>query len=1136
MAGLTVGELVGFIDLQDEGFASELNKAGTALDKLQSTTSSKTAAMESTVSRSMADIERALSDGLDPTEAIADLDKLEAELDAAFAAIVEDADKFAAELEAEVDAAFASMDDDARESGRRAGRELVDGLEAGLEGAERTAHDAGRDAGRRFSDGVEDGTGGGGGGGGGGMAGVGAGLIGGLKAGAIGVAAAAGAAIGGAIVDGIKTSLERENLFAELAVKVGAFGAESERLGKIAGDLYADAYGESLGEVTAALARVIQDIDGAGKLGDDALKDMTAQAMTVGRTMDEDVGAVTRAVSQIMRNDLAPSAEDAFDVLVRGQQEGVNKSGDLLDTFNEYSTIFRDLGLNAEDALGLMAQGLKAGARDSDTVADGLKELDIRVKDLSAKGALKSLGLDAQQMADAFAKGGPKAREALGQILERLSAVKDPAERSRLAVELFGTKAEDMAGALNALNLDSAKTAVGGFENAVATAGKTLGDTAKADADRWGRSWEDMWAGLGEHAMFVIQDMFPSPAELEAGWNELSTWFSTTVGPTFSEGWTAVKDKTVEIWNGIGEWLSTKTTEIADWIGQTPAKVGEFFSTGWESVKTLTSEKWEGIKSAATDKANAAVEWLQGVPGTVAGFFSSGWENLKSDTSSKWEGIKSAATDKATELITWLKGVPGKIKAEFSAAGTWLLQAGKDVIDGLINGVKSKVSDAVSAVKGVGQSVINAAQSVFDTHSPSEIFDGIGQMVTTGLANGIAAVKGAATAAVSTVASQVIGTAKTATGTGTGAGPGGQPSTVMHEIGKLTVQGLIKGLTAEGGRATETVKTLVSQIKSAFKSQPDVADGLLEFVKGGNASLEVLAAEREALVSQLGAAKEAAKTIAGDAKEWASIMGLNLQEGAGVDDVINGLKNRVQALKDFAANVTALAKSGLNKETLRQIIQAGPEAGASMAEMLVGADGSEIKAINKAQTQINKVATQVGKAGADAMYDTGKKAGDGYLKGLEESLKKTDALMTKIVKALVTAVKRELKIKSPSVVMAEIGQYTMQGLSQGMQSMLSSVVATAQGIISKAVAAARKAAGSAAASAGGGGSTGGSGSMIAGDYGSGGYVTVAPMYGVDAPSSSSSGVTVNIAEATVREEADFAKLGAQFGFEYTAHA
>src|SRR5690606_19600306 len=114
-----------------------------------------------------------------------------------------------------------------------------------------------------------------------------------------------------------------------------------------------------------------------------------------------------------------------FRSLISGAQLGADEYGDLADTMQEYSTQFRDLGLTGAEAMGLIVQGMEAGAQSSDKVADALKELNIRVTGLEgpAVEALDELGLNAEKMASAFAVGGPKAREALDQILDGLEKV-----------------------------------------------------------------------------------------------------------------------------------------------------------------------------------------------------------------------------------------------------------------------------------------------------------------------------------------------------------------------------------------------------------------------------------------------------------------------------------------------------------------------------------------------------------------------------------------------------------------------------------------------------------------------------------------------------------------------------------------
>lgn len=276
---------------------------------------------------------------------------------------------------------------------------------------------------------------------------------------------------------------------ANLVEKLGLNQAQAARAGKATGQAYANNFGDSLTTVNDAVRSVIQNIDGMRGASQKTLQYMAQRSITTADVMDADVGEVTRTISQMLRTGMAKNAKEAFDILTRGAQRGGNAAGDLLDTFNEYSTQFRDLGLSGRDAMGLLQQGMKGGARDSDLVADALKELNIRVKslDTNAVPALKALGLNANQMAEAFSQGGPKARAALGQILTRLSQVKDPAKRAQLAMKLFGTQSEDMAGALGKLDLSKARKQLGDVAGATDKAGNAFSNTAAGKIESWKR-------------------------------------------------------------------------------------------------------------------------------------------------------------------------------------------------------------------------------------------------------------------------------------------------------------------------------------------------------------------------------------------------------------------------------------------------------------------------------------------------------------------------------------------------------------------------------------------------------------------------------------------------------------------------
>jgi phage-related minor tail protein len=295
-------------------------------------------------------------------------------------------------------------------------------------------------------------------------------------------AVGAGVAVGAAFIGGLTKAMDTQEANQQLAAQLGFNKQESAKSGKIAGSLYKQAYGDSVAGIDDVLKSVFQSGIVSIKSSEDAIQGVTKQVMNFAKISGEEALPVTRAVAQMLKTGLAKNATEAFDILTRGQQLGINKSEDLLDTFNEYGTQFRKIGLDGPTALGLMNQALQAGARDSDIAADAIKEFSIRAVDgsKSTVDAFKSLGLSAKGMQEQIAGGGPKAAAGLQTVLEKLRGIKDPAERARIAVELFGTQAEDLGAALFAMDTSTAVSGLGKLKGAAKDAGDTLNDTAKS--------------------------------------------------------------------------------------------------------------------------------------------------------------------------------------------------------------------------------------------------------------------------------------------------------------------------------------------------------------------------------------------------------------------------------------------------------------------------------------------------------------------------------------------------------------------------------------------------------------------------------------------------------------------------------
>ena len=226
-----------------------------------------------------------------------------------------------------------------------------------------------------------------------------------------------------------------------LSVSTGATKAETEELGEVIKNVYADNFGDSFEEVSNTLGIVIKTLDLTG----DELKNVTEYAFGFRDAFGYDVSESIRAAKALMDN-FGLSAEDSFNLMVQGEQKGLDYSGELIDNINEYSVQFKKLGFTAEDMFNIFESGAQKGAWNLDKIGDAVKEFSIRAIDGSnttIEGFTK-LGLNADEMSNKFARGGDSAKDAFYKVIESINAMQDPVEQSIVGVDLFGTMWEDL--------------------------------------------------------------------------------------------------------------------------------------------------------------------------------------------------------------------------------------------------------------------------------------------------------------------------------------------------------------------------------------------------------------------------------------------------------------------------------------------------------------------------------------------------------------------------------------------------------------------------------------------------------------------------------------------------------------------
>ena len=264
---------------------------------------------------------------------------------------------------------------------------------------------------------------------------------------AIGKAISAGFKVAGAAAAATaaymtKIGSEYQSATGQIAAATGATGAELKNLQGVMESVYSNNYGDNWQDVADAVATVNQQMKG---LSGDKLQSVTEGAFALRDVFQYDVPESVRAANALMNN-FEISGDKAMNLIAAGAQNGLDYSGELLDTISEYSVQFAKVGINADQMFQIMQAGADSGAWNLDKGGDAIKEMSIRVVDGSETTAagFEALGMDADVMAQKFAAGGETAQEAFQDTIQALASMEDPVQQNIAGVNLFGTMWEDL--------------------------------------------------------------------------------------------------------------------------------------------------------------------------------------------------------------------------------------------------------------------------------------------------------------------------------------------------------------------------------------------------------------------------------------------------------------------------------------------------------------------------------------------------------------------------------------------------------------------------------------------------------------------------------------------------------------------
>jgi len=221
--------------------------------------------------------------------------------------------------------------------------------------------------------------------------------------------------------------------------------------------------------------------------------------------------------------------------------------------------------------------------------------------------------------------------------------------------------------------------------------------------------------------------------------------------------------------------------------------------------------------------------------------------------------------------------------------------------------------------------------------------------------------------------------------------------------------------------------------KAAKQSYKDEAGALTAQLNAIDAVKEKLAQQQDILADMKQQAIDYASGIrdaivsAGDITKMSG----ELPPGPGL--IIEGLQKQVDDAQEFSDLILSLTQQGLNTTAIQQLIDAGVEGGLATAQALAAGGPEAIAQINALQAQLQTIGQNLGNTTAQTMYAAGIQAQQGLVDGLQSDLAGMEAVATKLARILVRAIRKALKIQSPSKVFESLGKYTVAGMEVGIK-------------------------------------------------------------------------------------------------------
>lgn len=411
-----------------------------------------------------------------------------------------------------------------------------------------------------------------------------------------------------AVKDAINDAVDATS---SLTGKLGLADGEAKPLIQMANEIVGSGLAETLDEAQEAMGLVVQQ---AGKKVHDPvqIKEMTQSALSLTKMFGGDLNENVRGVTRMMEN-FGLTSEEAFDLLVRGSQRGLDQSGELADNMAEYSQLWAQMGYDASEAFSILEAGLDGGAYNLDKVNDLVKEMGISLTDGRFEDNANMFSESTRNIFNEWKNGRATQKDVVQGMLQDFSKMDNGYEALNKAGTVWSALGED-----NSLKMIKAMAGAQNSYQEVEGAADELNETA-GNTTPWQALENGVKQALGNIGLYFAQLNDGKATE----WIE--NFFSTTV-PNWG--------KNLETFVGDVKWFATIFTNSIGAIVDAVKKMWseEFKPSDYTLLNAMgidTNTIWAIEDSVGKLKAN-----VDKVVGYVQGF----WKLMSPDEATQMQG------------------------------------------------------------------------------------------------------------------------------------------------------------------------------------------------------------------------------------------------------------------------------------------------------------------------------------------------------------------------------------------------------------------------------------------------------------------------------------------------------------------